>query len=157
MNKTHYDAVRSWVTKSKLRYNTFVIIYKWLPLCIFTLYIIVTIYLAITRNRKIIPFLLVPGFMFVTLTLARKMINRPRPYEVYGNVPIVEKDKKGQSFPSRHSASAVAVACAVMYINMPLGMAAMAAAIFICASRVIGGVHFVSDVVVGICYALVFS
>ncbi len=157
MYKERYERLKAWVTHNKLRYALFRVVYSGLPAVVFAVYTIMAIYLITVGSDKIVMFLTVPGVMFVTLSAARKIIDRPRPYVKYNTEPIIHKNKNGESFPSRHTASAAAVACAIMYINIPLGAAAMAAAVLIGMSRVVGGVHYISDAAAGFGYALLCS
>ena len=95
----------------------------------------------------------VPAAAFVVGTALRAAINRPRPYTKYGFVPLFPKDKTGQSMPSRHCFSAAAIAATVWYVLPPLGVLA----VIIAVSRVVTGVHFVSDVLAGLAFGLVFA
>lgn len=99
----------------------------------------------------------VPAAAFVVGTALRAAIDRPRPYTKYGFAPLFPKDKPGQSMPSRHCFSAAAIAAAVWYVLPPLGAVLAVLAMVIAVSRVITGVHFVSDVLVGLAFGLVFA
>lgn len=59
--------------------------------------------------------------------------------------------------PSRHCFSAAAIAAAVWYVLPPVGTALAVLAVVIAISRVITGVHFVSDVLAGLAFGLVFA
>ena len=76
---------------------------------------------------------------------------------VGGFVPLFPKDKTGQSMPSRHCFSAAAIAAAVWYVLPPLGAVLAVLAVIIAVSRVVTGVHFVSDVLAGLAFGLVFA
>ena len=99
----------------------------------------------------------VPAAAFVVGTALRAAIDRPRPYTKYGFAPLFPKDKTGQSMPSRHCFSAAAIAAAVWYVLPPLGTVLAVLAVVIAFSRVITGVHFVSDVLAGLAFGLVFA
>ena len=99
----------------------------------------------------------VPAAAFVAGTALRVAIDRPRPYKKYGFAPLFPKDKTGQSMPSRHCFSAAAIAAAVWYVLPPVGAVLAVLAIIIAISRVITGVHFVSDVLAGLAFGLVFA
>ena len=65
---------------------------------------------------------------------------------MYDFKPIIEKNKKGESMPSRHVFSAFIIGMAFLYIGeIPLGIIGLIIAIV----RVISGVHFPKDVIVG--------
>ena len=65
--------------------------------------------------------ILVPGFVFLGGTLLRKKLNFPRPYEQPGFTPLVEKETRGQSFPSRHALSAAVLAAVTLTFNAAVG------------------------------------
>ena len=87
----------------------------------------------------------------------RKAIDRPRPYTALGFTPLFPKDKAGQSMPSRHCFSAAAIAGAAWYVFQPWGLALAVLAVVIAVCRVVTGVHYVSDVLVGLVFGTVFS
>ena len=63
--------------------------------------------------------------------------------------PIIKKEKEGNSFPSRHVFSAFVIATTFIYANLELGICLFAISCLIAVLRVIGGVHFPKDVIVG--------
>ena len=100
--------------------------------------------------------LLVPAVSFVLLTVVRALINRPRPYETFDIPPVIPKDTKGNSFPSRHvfSATIIAMTFVLMSPWSLLGLVFLVVAIALAVVRVISGVHYISDVVAGIVVAV---
>lgn len=99
----------------------------------------------------------VPAAAFVVGTALRAAINRPRPYTKYGFVPLFPKDKTGQSMPSRHCFSAAAIAGTAWYVLPPLGAVLAVLGVLIAISRVVTGVHYVSDVLAGLAFGSVFA
>jgi len=101
--------------------------------------------------------LLVPAISFVLLSVVRKLINRPRPYEVFDLPPIIKKDTKGNSFPSRHVFSATIIAMTFLLMSpwSWLGVLFLLVSIALAVVRVVSGVHFISDVIAGIVVAVV--
>ena len=94
---------------------------------------------------------LVPGISFVLVTVLRKAINAPRPYEVFDASPIIPKDTRGNSFPSRHSFSIFVIAmtfCACCPLAW-VGPVMLVVGVLLAVIRVVSGVHFPRDVVVG--------
>lgn len=85
---------------------------------------------------------------FLILSLARRVINAKRPYEVY-DFHVKIEGKSGSSFPSRHAFSAFAIAVALMPEAAPLGIVAIMFGLALCAVRVLLGLHFVADVAAG--------
>lgn len=91
----------------------------------------------------------VPGAGFVLLSAARAKINAPRPYEVFEAAPVIEKDTKGKSFPSRHVFSAFIIAFTAGCYNPAAGGALAVCGTLLAVTRVLGGVHFIRDVAAG--------
>ena len=71
--------------------------------------------------------------------------------------PLIVKNKKGQSFPSRHTVSAVIIAMSVFYINKIWGIIMFAVATFVGVLRILAGVHYVKDVLTGIVMGVLFG
>lgn len=116
---------------------------------VYLIYPAMLLYLAMMRDSRFLRVLLIPAAGFVLLSLFRKICNAKRPYEVWEIIPLIPKDTKGNSFPSRHVFSTYLIAMAAWYLWPPLGMLLCAMGIFLAAVRVIGQVHFVRDVAAG--------
>lgn len=67
------------------------------------------------------------------------------------------KNKKGESMPSRHTACAFIIAMAFMYVSIPIGIAYLIISALIMISRVLAGVHFISDVIAGMAISLLYG
>lgn len=116
---------------------------------VYAVFLILIFLLFIHRDERIIRILLTTAISFVTVSAFRKYFHRKRPYEVFGVSPVIPKDKKGNSFPSRHVFSAFVIAMACLYVNVWLGLEMLLVAAVIAVLRVVGGVHYPSDVVAG--------
>lgn len=93
--------------------------------------------------------LFVPAFSFVVVSVFRSVYNAPRPYEVYDLTPLIAKDTKGKSFPSRHVFSNLVIAGTVFWFYPYAGVLLMLMGILLAVIRVIMGVHFPKDVIAG--------
>lgn len=91
----------------------------------------------------------VPAASLVIVTLLRALIDRPRPYERLDISPLIHKDTHGKSFPSRHVFSVFVIAATGWTVCPPLGAALAAVGVLLMATRVLGGVHYPSDVLAG--------
>ena len=89
------------------------------------------------------------GVPFLLVTLLRKKVNAPRPYELYDFYPAPPKAKKGCSFPSRHAFSAFAIGTYLVFASPLLGGIILAISALMCAARVLLGIHFIRDVLCG--------
>src|SRR5699024_10671091 len=93
--------------------------------------------------------LLAPAISFVFVSMIRHYIDAPRPYEVKEIDPIIKKETKGNSFPSRHVFAAFVIATTLYFISKHLAILLMIAVFLLAVLRVLGGVHFPRDVIVG--------
>ena len=91
----------------------------------------------------------ITGVPFVAVTVIRKLINAPRPYELYEFYSTLPKERCGSSFPSRHSFSAFAIGTALCFVYPIIGATVLVFGLLMCASRVLLGIHFIRDVVCG--------
>lgn len=103
------------------------------------------------------PFVLIPGISFILLSLVRRWINAPRPYDQWAIDPLIARDKSGNSMPSRHVFSATTIAMCVLRLNLAWGIAALVLSILLAVIRVLGGVHYPRDVVAGLAVGLVIG
>jgi len=122
---------------------------KFITVLVYCTYPLVLALLIFTHDVRFWRVLLTPAISFVLVSLVRQYIYAPRPYEVSDFVPIINKKTKGKSFPSRHVFSVFVIATTLYYIFKPLGIILMLAGVLLAILRVIGGVHFPKDVVVG--------
>ena len=94
-------------------------------------YLLTLLLLMLDRDLRLIRVLLVPAACFLICTALRPMIARQRPYDRFDAEPVGRFVRgKGKSMPSRHTASAAAIALAVAYaFSSPVIIALMAALI----------------------------
>lgn len=123
--------------------------YKVLPNMMMIAYPALLIYAWFAMRKELLRLVLVPLGVFLFVTVLRRLINAERPYERYGKPSVFHKQTVGKSMPSRHTASAFIIAMAVLYVSLPLGVAALAVAVLITASRVLAGAHFLRDILIG--------
>ena len=113
------------------------------------LFNIIFMELIINKNKVVYKSLIVAGISFVLVSLVRKMINADRPYTKYDFVPLIEKNKTGESMPSRHVFSAFVIGVTVTPINPIISVVCIICGVFIAITRVALGVHFIRDVIAG--------
>ncbi len=118
-------------------------------LCVYGIYLGYLLILLVNRSTNLLSAVLIPGVGFVLLSLYRDRVNAPRPYEVLDITPIIHKDTKGHSFPSRHVFSVFVIAATLGYQHPLLGALLGVIGLLISVNRVLGGVHFPKDVLVG--------
>ena len=118
-----------------------------MPIVYLTL--LATTYLQEGLAKQVGIYLFIPASGFVILSFLRKKINAPRPYEEWGIKPLLDRDSPGQSMPSRHVFSATIISMACLHASLSLGMICLTLSAFLGLVRVLGGVHYPKDVVVG--------
>lgn len=126
-----------------------------MPIVYLTL--LTTIYFREGLGKQVGIYLFIPASGFVILSFLRKKINAPRPYEVWEIVPILDRDSPGQSMPSRHVFSATIISMACLHASLTMGMICLTLSAFLGLVRVLGGVHYPKDVVVGYICGLVWG
>lgn len=120
-------------------------------------YPLMLMYLYFMQIQTIIPAIAVPAVGFCLLTVIRRKINRLRPYQTLDIKPLIHKDKQGKSMPSRHVFSMTIIAVTGFIISPVLGAFLMVLSFMLAAIRAIGGVHYPSDVIVGIISAIIWG
>ena len=100
-------------------------------------------------GRELLLTILIPGAGFALLTAVRAGINRPRPYETWKIDPLIHKDTRGNSMPSRHVFSSAVISMAWMPVSAAAGTFFLILSAAAALIRVLGGVHYPSDVTAG--------
>ena len=126
-----------------------------MPIVYLTL--LTTIYFREGFGKQVLMYVFIPASGFVILSFLRKKINAPRPYEEWDIKPLLDRDSPGQSMPSRHVFSATIISMACLHASLTMGMICLTLSAFLGLVRVLGGVHFPKDVVVGYICGLVWG
>ncbi len=126
-----------------------------MPIVYLTLLVIT--YLQEGLGKQVLMYVFVPASGFVILSLLRKKLNAPRPYEVWEIVPLLDRDSPGQSMPSRHVFSATIISMACLHASLTVGFILLILSVFLGLVRVLGGVHYPKDVLIGYACGLVWG
>ena len=126
-----------------------------MPMIYLTL--LATTYLQQGLGKQVLIYVFIPASGFVILSLLRKKINAPRPYEGWTIKPLLDRDSPGRSMPSRHVFSATIISMACFHASLSLGIILLVLSALLGLVRVSGGVHYPKDVVVGYICALVWG
>lgn len=92
---------------------------------------------------------MITGVPFLAVSLVRRLINAPRPYELLPFYERKPKRKSGSSFPSRHVFSAFVIGVALMPYSLLVGILVALCGVALAITRVLLGVHFIRDVAAG--------
>ena len=126
-----------------------------MPLLYF--YVLWAAYLKASKTWIVLAYLLVPATGFIVLSVIRKRMDWPRPYELGTFPPLLNREGKGRSMPSRHVFSAAIISTVAWGVNPLLSVLGLSLALLLSGVRVLAGVHFVRDVVVGFLSAILWG
>ena len=126
-----------------------------MPLLYF--YVLWAVYLKATKTWIVLAYLLVPAIGFIVLSVIRKRMNWPRPYELGTFPPLLNREGKGRSMPSRHVFSAAIISTVAWGVHPLLSVLGLSLALLLAGVRVLAGLHFVRDVVVGFLSAILWG
>lgn len=150
MKKEGYLALKNFFEGHEKLLRAARITQKTAELLVYAAYPVFLLYLVIIRDLFFVKSALVCGVGFLVVSFLRARLNAKRPYEVFGEAPLIKKETAGRSFPSRHSFSAAVISVSVWAVFPLLGAVLFAVAVVIATLRVLLGVHFVKDVVFGL-------
>ncbi|MCW3488798.1 phosphatase PAP2 family protein [Dethiobacter alkaliphilus] len=114
----------------------------------YVIYLAFVLLLVWQRDMRIVPFLAGPAAALLLTGELRRVFCRPRPFVELGIESLVEHAADG-SFPSKHAMSAFVIGMSVWYLSTWAGIFVLALAGLTGLSRVMVGVHFPSDILLG--------
>lgn len=149
MKKETYERMTRYLRSKPQRVKVLNLINKCLTLFVYCAYPCLLILLALKHDERFWSVFATPAISFVLVSVFRNYYNAPRPYEVLDIVPLISKDTKGRSFPSRHVFSVFVIASVFLSISLLFGVSLIIIGVFLAIVRVIGGVHYPKDVIAG--------
>lgn len=156
MNQKQYQKVLTWCKDQPTKEKILTLLCKYSPISVIIIYSIMLGTLFFQQDPRLLKVILIPLVTLVIISIMRKLYNSPRPSEVYDIEPLV-KHRQGESFPSRHSASATIIAFSCLYMDTPLGILCFFIALYVCLSRILAGVHFIKDVLAAVIISSLFG
>lgn len=155
MSKEQYLHIIRWAEEKPLRKKLLCRLNQFLPFLLAGSYLICLVLCFFVYPVFLVRLIIRPAFCFLFVTVLRCILKFPRPYDVYGFVPICGYHPgKNRSFPSRHTASAAIIALEIFHLWSSLGIILIIFALLIGALRILCGNHFVKDVLAA--YAIAF-
>lgn len=157
MNRDTYINLMSFIGQRNNLKRFIMITNKVLTLLVYVFYPCFILYLFFKGHEGAYRAVLVPGVSFVFVSVFRKILNAPRPYEVFDYPSVITKDTKGKSFPSRHVFSIFIIGFTTVFYMPQAGVVILCMGVILAVMRVLGGVHFTKDVLAGLAFALFFA
>lgn len=148
-----YQSMLAYIRQRPRLEKIIIFLTQYCPYVTFILYPCVLIYLWYIHSPYLIDAILRPCIAFVIVTVFRKIVNRPRPYD-HMDIQPLRGHKHGESFPSRHTVSACIIAFVCFYAHFYIGVFACIIALIVSLTRILSGVHHISDVFVAIIIAI---
>ena len=139
----------AWVKRRPILKKTILILNQLITTITYIMYPLMIIELYLDDNPIIYVFVILPLVMFLLVSIFRNFYDAKRPYEIYEYEPIIDKKSLGRSFPSRHVFSIFVIAMSFFNINEYMGVLFLIMGMVLAVCRVLGGVHFPKDVIVG--------
>lgn len=124
----------------------------WIALCI------LMIIFKKTRQTGIVSACSLAAAFTINNLIIKNVVARTRPYEAIEALNRIVSAQSDYSFPSGHTTASFAVAV-VMFMELPkkYGVPALIMAFLIAFSRLYVGVHYPSDVIVGMITATIYA
>lgn len=157
MNEQRYRAVIGWFQAHPAAKGALYLVSRGAVAAVYLLYGLLLLWLAAWHRERLLPAIVIPAAAFWAGSALRARVDRPRPYTALGYRPLFPKAEAGRSMPSRHCFSAAAIAVAAWHCSAPLGAALAVLAGLIAVSRVVTGVHYISDVLAGLAFGSGFA
>lgn len=149
MTRAQYERLAAPFWKTPWKRKALLLTNRALTYSVYLAYPVLLIVLAFEQDGRFWRVLLTPAISFVLVSVFRDRFNAKRPYEALGYHPLIPKNTKGHSFPSRHVFSIMVIAMMFWYILPPVGIGLLLCGVLLAVIRVVGGVHYPKDVFAG--------
>ena len=149
MTEKHFRQVSDSIRSRKYGELIVNLINKLITFLVFASYPVLILYIFYCDRGDVLKCIIVPAISFAAVTMFRNIFNAKRPYEIYDFDPVIKKDTSAHSFPSRHVFSAFMIAMTYLVVDPRTSIDIFVMAAILGGLLVVGGVHFVKDVVSG--------
>lgn len=150
MTREQYEKLSKPFRNHEMERNVILTMDKILTVLIFAAYPVLLVWLWYEMPiKELLKCIFVPGVSFLLVSAFRALYSAPRPYEKLDIQPLIPKETKGKSFPSRHVFSTFMIGMTFFYVYKPLGIGIGIIGLLMGFIRVAGGVHFPKDVAAG--------
>lgn len=149
-----YQRISNGLRKQPVFVQIIRMVNKGLTYLFYLIYPALLIWLAYQKDPRLLLCILIPGTSFCVVSALRILIGRPRPYITNNIEPLIVKSDTKKSMPSRHVFSSTMIAMTVGCIFPALLAPLLALCLIIATVRILGGIHYPSDVAMGLLIGL---
>ena len=157
MSRAQFERFAAYLAEHREAAGFFRLFNHLLPALFYVAYPVLLIVLVCRLDLRFWKFAVVPAVVLGAVTLLRKALHVPRPYERWGVEPLIPREAAYQSFPSRHVASAAIIALTFGQLFLAVGWVMGTLTLAIAVLRVLAGIHSPLDVLAGAALALLIG
>ena len=138
--------------------NNLALQYSWLDTIIvflatnFGIVFLIVLFIFLIKKRNLKAIIIIFSSAIIAWILAefiKYIISMPRPFILLENVKLLFEHGEYDSFPSAHATFYSAIAVASFFFYKKIGLIAFLIAIIIGLARIVSGIHFPIDILVG--------
>lgn len=155
--KIFYENMNLFIYKHPFFKGCIYFVSRFCPYMIAIFYSLFLLKIYIEWESHLFYFVKNPILALILTTLLKIIFNRKRPYQKYTITPVDDLNRKNYSFPSIQTACAFSIALTVLKYGPNMGLLLAALAIGISISRILSGVHYISDVLFSIFIAFIIN
>lgn len=148
MNRKLFFKIYSFTCTNQMAKKIGIFIAKYSEALYYLIYFLGAVIILLNNPSLLVKYLIIPFVVLMYNTLLRKILKRPRPF-VAENIESLIKHKANGSCPSNHAASSMIISfawwCVYPYFTFIFGVIAL----FTGLSRIMTGVHYPKDVIIG--------
>lgn len=152
--KFFYEGINKFMYKHPFINSCVYFASKFCPWMVAIFYSLFLLKIVIESQTGFYLLFIKPFVVLLITVLLRILIDRPRPIQKYDLKPIDDKKRIGHSFPSIHTSLAISIALTVIARGPNMGLLLSALAITITCTRLLTGVHYLTDILASILIAL---
>lgn len=152
--KFFYEGINKFMYKHPFIKSCVYFASKFCPWMVAIFYSLFLLKIVIESQTGFYLLFIKPFMVLLITTLLRILINRPRPIQKYNIKPLDDKKRTGYSFPSIHTSLAISIALTVIARGPNMGLLLSSLAVIITCTRLLTGVHYITDIIASILIAL---